>query len=166
MASDLPENEVFQGFTLLDFKTIDYRELLYSQTGSEIIMAILADFQGKSPEMMIRLILRRLMEVCNKVKELEKFFNQLNILSRLRNLNEETVKIITEMPITIDFDKDYLYNKGIAKGLEKGLNEGEAKKNKEATINMLEMGFDHATICQVLGVTKEYVIEIEKALKR
>ncbi len=93
-----------------------------------------------------------------EANQYDKIFNQLNVLSRLRNLNEETVKIITEMPITIDFDKDYLYNKG--------LNQGEAKKNKEATINMLEMGFDHATICQVLGVTKEYVIEIEKELKQ
>ena len=39
------------------------------------------------------------------------------MLSRLRKIEELTIKITEEMPITIDIKTDYLYNKGIEQGM-------------------------------------------------
>ncbi len=60
------------------------------------------------------------------------------------------------MPITIDFEKDYLYNQGIEKG--------EVEKTYQTTVNMLRMGFEISAICQALEVKEDYVLKIKKEL--
>ncbi len=161
MKGTMPEKHSFQGFTLLDFKTIDYQDLLSSDTGNEIVLAILADFKDRQPEAILRLIIQRLSDVSKNKNELQKYFNQLNVLSRLRKLDNETIKIISGMPIYIDIEKDQLYNKGI----EKGKQETEVRKNREATIKMLQLGSEISFICEVLNVTEAYVLEIKKELE-
>ena len=47
-----------------------------------------------------------------KLKRLTDIHNQLTILSRLRKLESQTITNINAMPITIDIQQDYLYNKG------------------------------------------------------
>ncbi len=154
MARKLPENEIFQGFTVLDFKTIDYQNLLNSKIGSEIVLAILSDFKDRNAEAVIRVITQQLRRVSKSEAELKKYFRQLNVLSKLRNLKEETNKIISEMPIAIDFDEseDFLYIRG------------QKEKTREATINMLKMGADVAFICKALEVSEEYVLKVKKEL--
>ena len=127
----------------------------------QIVLAILADFKDRQPEAILRLIMQRLSDVSASKKELQKYFNQLNVLSRLRNLNQKTIKIIREMPIYIDVEKDQLYNKGI----EKGKQETEARKNREATTKMLQLGSEIPFICEVLNVTEDYVLGIKKELE-
>ena len=43
----------------------------------------------------------------------------LVVLSRLRKIEDLTIKITEDMPITYDIETDYLYQKGIEKGIEK-----------------------------------------------
>ena len=101
---------------------------------------------------------------------MRKYFSQLNVLSRLRNLNEKIVENISIMPITIDIEKDYLYKQGLEQGLEQGEKKGklegeqigEAKTKHDAAINMLKMGMDVQLICQILEVSETYVIDLKK----
>ncbi|MEZ4985349.1 MAG: hypothetical protein R2795_09990 [Saprospiraceae bacterium] len=116
MANKLPEALVFKDFQLIDFKSIDYRQLLTSDSSAEVVLTILSDFQGDAPaEAVIRMVLQRLRQLSDNEQELKSWFAKLTILSRLRKLEAETVKNVSDMPITIDIKQDYLYNQGLWK---------------------------------------------------
>lgn len=152
MPSQLEPEMVFTGFELLDFKTIDYRELLNSDTGKEVILAILADFKNTPADAIIRLIISKLRRVSHSEQELKSSLNQLTILSRLRKLEAETIQTASDMPITIDIKQDYLYNKGLEEGLLEGKLEGklegEAKGKLEAKIVTI-METDLELLCRM-----------------
>ncbi|NJN35601.1 MAG: hypothetical protein HC817_16405 [Saprospiraceae bacterium] len=84
----------------------------------------------------MRLILRQLKAVCENTSELSKYIKQLVVLSRLRKIEDLTIKITEDMPITYDIETDYLYKKGIKKGIEEGI-EKEGKKRLEEKINII-----------------------------
>jgi len=134
MPSQLESEMVFTGFELVDFKTIDYRQLLDSDTGKEVVLAILADFKGTPADAVIRLIISKLRQLSHSEQELKSSLNQLTILSRLRKLEAETIQTASAMPITIDIQQDYLYNKGLEVGKLEGKLEGEAKGKLEGKL--------------------------------
>jgi predicted transposase YdaD len=79
------------------------------------------------------------------------------------------------MPITYDIETDYLYNKGIAKGLEKGLakglekgrEEGIEKKTQVFVMNLLsetDMGIEQ--IAKVADVSVSLVTELKQTLAK
>lgn len=137
MATRLDPEMVFTGFELVDFKTLDYRQLLDSNTGKEIILAILADFKNTPADAVIRLIITKLRQVSRSEQELKSYLNQLTILSRLRKLEAETIETASAMPITIDIKQDYLYNKGLEEGKLEGKLEGELIANVEDDLGLL-----------------------------
>ncbi|HMQ49644.1 MAG TPA: hypothetical protein PKA00_19375 [Saprospiraceae bacterium] len=118
MTTELSENMLYKGFEVLDFNQLSYQTFLNTTSGNEIILAILADFQEHEPEAVIRLILNQLRSSIKNPAQLKKYVEQLNVLSRLRNLSNETIKVIETMPITIDIEKDPLYIRGIDRGIE------------------------------------------------
>lgn len=131
MPSQLDPEMVFTGFELVDFKTIDYRQLLDSDTGKEVVLAILADFNNTPADAVIRLIISKLRQVSHSEQELKSSLNQLTILSRLRKLEAETIQTASAMPITIDIKQDYLYNKGLEEGKLEGILEGKLEGQLE-----------------------------------
>ena len=66
--------------------SLKYEELIKSAVPAEIILAILSDFGGKKPQVVIRHIAKQLRTVSKSDAELKKHISQLNILARLRNL--------------------------------------------------------------------------------
>ncbi len=119
MLSQLPLKQVYKGFDLIDLHSFDHNELLQSQVPDVIILAVLADYAPEKAESILRLIMRQLKAVCQNPSELSKYIKQLVVLSRLRKIDNLTIKITQDMPITYDVETDYLYNKGIEKGIEK-----------------------------------------------
>jgi hypothetical protein len=134
MMTRLPEEHVFTGFELVsihhDF-TAD--EFLSSQVPETIILAVLAYYDPEQTEAVLRLILRNLKRICKDENELSKYLSQLIVLSRLRNLQELTVKTVNDMPITFDIETDYLYRQGLEKGiaLEREHAEQERRRAEE-----------------------------------
>ena len=116
MRTQLLENEIYTGFDLIDIHAIDHTIMLQSQVPDFIILAILADYPPEKAESVLRLILQQLKTACRNNSELSKFIKQLVILSRLRKIEDLTIKITEEMPITYNVETDYLYKKGIEKG--------------------------------------------------
>jgi len=100
----------------------------------------------------------------------------LLILSRLRKLEPTVTKILEDMPITfeIDIEKDYLYKRGVKKGIEKGkeklreekekLKEEMVKKeeeiHKKSIIGFFEVGNDIKTIAKVLKISQKRVKQV------
>ncbi|MCG8327400.1 MAG: hypothetical protein MI974_06930 [Chitinophagales bacterium] len=184
----LPEPLVYRGFQLIDLQAMDSSDFIRSDIPEEILLAVLADFKGEPPEAIIRLIIKRLREVSTNDNELQKCFNQLNLLSQARNLDVLTAKTIQEMPFTIDITQNYWYKqvkkeaeevgmregmeKGIKEGIKEGAKEGRAKGRYElklskivSTQKMLAKGFDVETICDLLSVSESFVEDViaEKA---
>ena len=121
MRSILPENEIYTGFELLSIRDMNAEELLASKIPEEVLLSILADYDKKESNNMIRSILLKLEELCKDEKSVRKYTNQLTILSKLRNLETETISKIKDMPQLFDIRTSVLFKEGREEGREEGL---------------------------------------------
>ena len=92
-------------YHIIDLKTIDYHIFLDSQKPEEIMLAILCQFTRKEAQDVITHIIERLFTAAD-VADLPKYFIQLEILSKLRNLQRQTSQTIEKMPIHYDLKTD------------------------------------------------------------
>ncbi len=150
MPTQLPENQVYRGFDLINIHAFDHTELLQSQVPDVIILAILADYPPEKAESILRLIVRQLKAFCQNKSELSKYIKQLVFLSRLRKIEGLTIKIAQEMPITYDIDTDALYKIGVEKGHELGTEKGIEKGIEKAIINLYKKGMTAETIADYM----------------
>ena len=141
---------VFQ-YQLINIKEYRHEDLLKSEIPEEIILAVLANFSNQPSEHVIRSILQRLQAVSKTENTLRKYIRQLGVLSRLRKLEDITLKEVKAMPITYDFKTDYLYLEG----------------KKEMIVELLKEGsFSVKKIAKLAKVDVKYVREIEKAIEK
>ena len=119
MPTQLPENQIYKGFDLINIHEFDSATLLESQIPDVVLLAILGNYPKEQVEAVLRLLIRQLRMVCANPAELSKYLKQLILLSRLRKIEDLTTKIAEEMPITYDIETDALYLKGETKGVEK-----------------------------------------------
>ena len=150
--------------------TISYKTFIHSENPEEVLLSILANYNGEPPAVVIRLMLERLIQLRGNSLATKKFIRQLEILSGLRKLQVETIKIIDSMTIEYDITKDIRYQqgeeKGIEKGIEKGLEKGETKKAITAIINMTAKDFDIPIIAGLLEVEQDFVVSIQEQMKK
>jgi hypothetical protein len=161
--TELKDHEVMQGFRLLDIGRMPSRDFLDpiaigSEMPAEIIMAILADFEGKDPATVIRYLTKRIMQVSKDEAQLGKFLNQLRIISQISKLELEVTQEIENMPLNIDITKDPWFKRREKRG---------EKHNKELTaLNILKVGeLSEAKIAMYSGLSIEEVVELKKRLE-
>ena len=118
MRTKLKPSEVLQGFTLVNARDFSPTKWLEQEEPSKIIMAILGDYQKKNAKLILTAIFKRLRQVCKTSTELKKYVQQLIIISRMRNLEQLTIKISEDMPITLDVEGSYVYKLGFKKAEE------------------------------------------------
>ncbi len=159
MPSQLKVEEIFTGFDIINIHPFDTQTLLSSQIPHVVLLAVLAEYPKEQTERILRLIVKRLKATSSNASELSKFLKQLIILSRLRKIEDLTIKITEEMPITYDIETDYLYLKGIEKGIEK--DKAEVVKNM-----ILQTDFDDAKIASIVIVSIPFVQNIRKKMKK
>ncbi len=99
-------------YELIDIQDIDYEMFINSDRVEDVVVAILCDFKEKSPEYIIDTILDRLRKLNNDELDLNKYVKQLEVLSKLRNLQDLFIKKATDMPITYDLETDVRYLQG------------------------------------------------------
>ncbi len=170
MQTKLPKELTFTEFEPLDMRSIDYNVLLASQIPEEIILAVLGDRKGVDPNVIIESLLNHLFKISKDANALHKFINQLQILSKLRNLEESVIKIADSMPIDIDLTDHKLFKDGLSLGMQKGeqigMQKGEQKvlENKEAAVlRMLESKkLTIEEIAEFQDVSSEFVKQIAK----
>lgn len=160
--SKLDENEIFTGFEVLNLYDIDTNELLKSQVPEVILLAVLSNYSKEQSEDILRSLIERLKKVSKSNLDLSKFMKQLLILSRLRHLDDITYKISTDMPITIEIEKDYLYNLGIEKGIEKGLEKGAINEQEKVVIKAFNNGISLPIIANITNLSLKKVKDILK----
>jgi predicted transposase YdaD len=174
---NLPDEEIFKGFHLIEIRQLDVNQLLSSQIPEVVLLAVLGEYPREQSEAVLRLLVRRLRSVSQNANQLSKYLKQLIIIARLRKLEELTIKIATEMPIHYDIETDYLYlqglEKGIARGMEKGVKEGIEKgiekerlkaEHEKFTIaeKMLKAGLPAPQVAEFLNLSLDLVKQIEE----
>ncbi len=132
---EIDDPDLWFRYNLIDLKDFDYEAFVQSDRAEEVILAILCDYHGDKPADVIHQILLRLKELSDRGVRIDKYIQQLEMISNLRNLHEETVLASRKMALTYDLTKDLRYQEGIEKGLEKGKKEGK-KEGRE--INRIE----------------------------
>lgn len=159
MPTQLHEKEIYRGFDLINIHELKYEILLQSQVPDVILLAILSNYPIQQTESILRLIVKQLRVVCRNKSELSKYLKQLIILSRLRKIENLTIKITEEMPIVYDIKTDYLYQQGmITKDYE----------NKVNFVKKLLLDSTHTDkeIANFADVTIEFVQEIKKSIDK
>jgi predicted transposase YdaD len=142
MTTKLPEKEVYRGFELINVHGFNFDDFLQSPVPDVILLAILSNYPKEQSESKLRLILKQLKAVCKNPSQLSKYLKQLIVLSRLRKIEDLTIKISEEMPITYDIKTDYLYLRGIEQGLEQGLEQGIEQGLEQGIEQGLEQGIE------------------------
>jgi predicted transposase/invertase (TIGR01784 family) len=140
IANLIPGDENNFAFSLINTQRYDYRNLLESQIPEEIIFAILGDFKNEHAEKIVSNILKRLIQISPDKKKIQRYVQQLLVLSKLRNLEAETLKQTEAMPIEFDINKDVVYQKGKAEGRSEGRSEGLSEGKKMVIVEMLKDG--------------------------
>ncbi len=99
-------------FEVKNIQDFTYQTFLESNKPEEVILAVLADFGTDKPETVINTVLYHLRMMPVETLRKEKCVKQLEILSNLRNLQRETIKLIEKMPLTYDLEKDIRFQQG------------------------------------------------------
>ena len=161
MRTTLKPEEVFTGFELLDVHGLDIENLLSSQVPGVVLIAILADYPPENAEKILRRVLENVKKLTPDEHQLRKYVKQVLVLARLREINFLATKIIEEMPITfnIDIEKDVLYLRGEAKGIEKGTVKGI--KESIDVFKHWQKGMEPPLIANVLNLP---IAEVEQII--
>lgn len=126
MTPNLETNGLSFDYKIIDIKSFDYEDFLKSDIPEEVILAILCNFKNTSPQKVITKVLDKLQELLKGENRFGKYLKQLEVLSKLRDLQEETIKQTSIMPIVYDLETDIRYvqgmNKGEARGVEQTIN--------------------------------------------
>ncbi len=166
MTDGLDLEQMHYRYHVIDMHNVDCDELLRQDSPDAWVMAVLCDFQDRSPRTVIHEILGRLVERLHEAPpRLREYVEMLEILSTNRDLNlniEEELEMLT-----IDLEKLPSYRigerRGMEKGLEKGLEKGAHEKAQTIAAELLGAGIPPS---QVAMFTQLPLAEIEGLKKR
>ncbi len=159
-------------YDLINFEDIDVDTFINSDIPEVVILGILADYKGKKPENIVDIIIEKVLNTNVALDKKRKCVKQLEVLSKLRNLQETIQQKTNNMAFEYDIETDIRYLQGIGKGeeigIEKGLEKGIEKGRKEgreetvydSILRMNEKKMDSIVIADILNVTEQKVIEI------
>ncbi len=175
MQTFLGQEELTYTFHLRDINHFSYESFIASTVPEEVVLAILSDFDGVSPEIVIQKIITRLQQLTDKKLRLTKYEKQLEILSKLRKLQKQTIQTITQMGWEYELETDIRYLQGIEKGevkgeikgIEKGKIQRGIEKDIEFVTTLLSTtDFDVSRIAEMTKTSIEFVENIKKTLNQ
>ena len=105
-------------FPLIPFSALDYRLFLRSSKPEEVLLSVLANFDGDNADAALQQIVRRIEETSEGDFSLRKHINQLRVLAQLRNLGVKLKSAMDSIAQLISEEKDVLYLRGQDKAAE------------------------------------------------
>jgi len=171
MQLQLAQEDLMFQFSMRNIHDFPVDLFINSINPEEVILAILSDFKNESPKAIIKKILKQLQRLEQPSKGFSKYVLQLEVLSKLRNLQEETTKEISTMPFTYDLKTDIRYKQGQEIGKEIGQKIGEEKgyyKNQvNVTRKMLLKGiYSIEEISAITGLSIDEILKLSTEIKR
>lgn len=162
MSDILEEDDTRFKYNLIDMRDVDCEHFLRSERPEEVILAILCNYHKKGVTLFVKDVLHRLRDLVKDEALLCKYIRQVEILSFLRDFQEEVCKEVENMAIIYDLEKDVRFRQGKEKGKEEGkeegLHEGLAKGKEKGLHEGLEKGLHE-------GLEKGLLKGLELALK-
>lgn len=149
MTDTLQSDMLFRGFKVINLYDLSFDKLLSHQVPEVVLLALLSNHKKERVERILQLIIDKLKQLTNSNFLDSTYAKQLLLLSRLRNLEPEIIKIIEDMPIIYDIEKDTLYKRGHQKGLEKSL--------VQSILGLHKIGLEKAKIAEGLGISIDKV---------
>ncbi len=146
---ELTEENFNYRFEVIFLSSWNAEEFLVSEIPQELTLSILCDFGAQSVDEMLQLIKLRLLYFQSRGIPVLKFIQQLRMLSQLRNLEDEVLKITSDM-LAFDVKRDPLYKQGV-----------QSTKQK-AVIKMLKSGLDLTAISEFLDISNQEIMEIKE----
>lgn len=155
MPTQLDSNWMKFKFRLISFVNLDYHIFLRSTRPEEVVLGVLANFQGDSPAKALEQIIRRIEETANGDFPLKRYFKQLSVLAQLRKL-EKTLKKITMDSISkfVSQERDVAYM--VAQ---------EKEQIKFVTNLLADTDFAVERIAKIAGVSVDFVVSVQQKLK-
>jgi len=163
METELSEEEIIKGFQLTNIHERNADKILQSEIPEEVMLAILGEYKKVDAEKIISKIIQRLQQLTSGQIVLQRYLQQLLVLSRLRKLEVQTKEKVKTMPITYDINTDGLYKVGKREGKREGKIEGK----KETIIEMLkEPAMSEEMIAKFTRTSVAFVRKVKEEIKR
>jgi hypothetical protein len=157
MLTKLEEERMKFDFRLISFAQLDYELFLKSEKPEEVLLAILADFKQRNPEMVVRQVIDRIEATTQGDFSLKRYFQQLRVLAQLRSLETQIDKTMDSIAEYINEEKDVLYIRGERKGISKG--------NRKFVTYLLENTSQTVEqIARTADVSVAFVLELQSEL--
>ncbi|RRA97748.1 hypothetical protein [Larkinella rosea] len=143
-------------FPVISFAKLDYHLFLKSDQPEEVILGVLGNFGGESPETVLHRIIQRVEATTIGDLALKRYFSQLRVLAQLRNL-EQTLKDLTMDSIAkfVSIEKDAAYLVGQD-------NAREQEQIKFVNNLLTETDFSVEKVAKIAGVSVEFVEKIKQ----
>ena len=151
MPTELDRERLKFSFPLVSLSTLDYHIFVNSDKPEEIILGILANFQGENPENALKQILVRVKETTKGDFSLNRYFNQLRVLAQLRNLELNLKNAMDSIAEYIKEERDVLYLRG------------QEREQMKFVKNLLtDSDFTIDKIAKIAGVAVDFVESVQR----
>ncbi len=163
MSNFLQDENTYHQYELYDIRIFKASTFLDSDIPQEILLAILGDFEGVEPEIIMENILLRLQKLVKRKKDFQKFTFQLHVLSGLRNLHKIFQLKTKNMPLQFDLDvkSDPFFLEGKEEGIEIGMTKKDFENVKHLLINT---DFPDEQIAFYLNVKLAFIDEVRNKI--
>jgi hypothetical protein len=116
-------------FELISIQDFSYKTFLETDSPEELVLTILANFEDNSVEEIVNQIFSKAKIILSETNQMEKFVNQIEVLSKLRNLSDFIQHYIQNtMALNLKIEDTFTYRKGKLEG------KLEEKKNRDKMI--------------------------------
>lgn len=170
MADHVQVERLHFSYQLIVLSAVDYHLLLSASNPEEKIYAILADFRGNDPRLVVNTIVKEVISSSKGELAQLKHIEQLRMLSNLRKLGPEIDITMESIAKWFKIENDPFYQKGqkegIERGLEKGIERGMEKKTLEVVKTLL-LNTRHSVreIANLVNVSETFVRKVKRSLR-
>ena len=161
MQNQLKQDQLNYQYHLLDIRQIKCEALMNQGTPDALVLAILCDFGGKDPQVMVNSIVQGLSVHCaDNESDYRRYLTMLEILADNRDL-KENIKEAEAMITQVQIEKLPSYEIG----LEKGVMQGKAQE-KLASAKKLLLILDNKTIADTLDLPLAVVSQLRTEMPK
>ena len=154
MPTHLDSKRIQFSFSLIALSEINYHTLINSSKPEEIVLGILANFDGENPENALKRIISRVKETTKEELSLNRYFNQLRVLAQLRNFELYLKIAMDSIAEYIKEERDVLFLRGLERGEATAR---ERELTKFVSYLILEGNKNFEQIADVAETTVEFV---------
>ncbi|TAE73396.1 MAG: hypothetical protein EAZ85_07175 [Bacteroidetes bacterium] len=171
MKTFIKDNNLDFTYNLINFQDFDIGYFIESNIPEVVILGILANYKGENAEKIIDKILKKIISVEIDITNQQKYVQQLEMLSNLRNLQEVIKQKINNMAFVYDLKNDIRFKEGQQEErqkyeAERQKYEDEIQKynleRQKSVLKLHQKKISLSDIADSLNMSKE---EVEKIIK-